>query len=367
MNNQNKKLDEINMDYQTYKKISGTLNPKDKKEVTITSPNPNQLSTADTVAASKSMASAMEEQEVAIQPQDQATIKYLSNVKDSESGEVSKPFTIGDKRYQMVRGTTPSKEIVMGVYCHDDLNENGENIIHPVDHFEENIAKPMKERLEMQGQDIGVELAPKVKEGGYDHAAAEREHHDKESFMDYLNLTDIEPNAKHFFVNIKTGAVTAQFKSTKEMAKSGVKLGPDEDYMDIKGLKRFRFGDYFKPNLNEDDLTPADAGTNIPKLQSDVKKLANMIKNKFSIYLSKLDKPIEQAQFLTAMASEIGVPLNKLSTIIASYKDIAKDGQLDTQNAPGMRAESKVITKSELEESLIPKKVIKIVKVKDIK
>ena len=35
-----------------------------------------------------------------IEPQDQATIKYLSNVKD-EHGKTSKPFNIGDKQYQI--------------------------------------------------------------------------------------------------------------------------------------------------------------------------------------------------------------------------------------------------------------------------
>jgi hypothetical protein len=36
--------------------------------------------------------------------------KYLSNVTDASSGEVSKPFIISDKKYQMVRGITPSRE-----------------------------------------------------------------------------------------------------------------------------------------------------------------------------------------------------------------------------------------------------------------
>ena len=85
-----------------------------------------------------------------------------------------------------------------------------------------------------------------------------------------------------------------------------------------------------------------------------------MIKNKFSVYLSKLDKPIEQAQFLTSMAAEIGVPLNKLSTIISSYKDIAK-----SETKPV--TEKKIITKKQLEENLRTPKVIKTIKVKDIK
>jgi CRISPR/Cas system CMR-associated protein Cmr5 small subunit len=342
-------LNELNMDYTTYTKVKGKMNPQDRKSVTITGDKPTTSST--------SMSTTMEENEV-IQPQDKATIKYLSNVKDANTGEVSKPFTIGDKKYQMIRGVHPTGEVGLAVFCHDDMDDNGENLIHAMEYFEENIAKPMKEQMGMVGQDIQV--VPKVKESGFDYADAEREYHDKEAFMDYLNLSDIEPIYRHFFVNIKNGNVVAKFKNTKDMVKSGIKLGPDEDYMDIKTLKRFRFGDYFKGDVNEVDDTAQDDGTNIPKLQADVKKLGTLIKNKFSVYLSKLDKPIEQAQFLTAMANEIGVPLNKLSTIISSYKDIAAQDK-------EMTTEKKVITKGQLEESLKPKKTIKVVKVKDIK
>lgn len=342
-------LNELNMDYTTYTKVKGKMNPQDRKSVTITGDKPTTSST--------SMSTTMEENEV-IQPQDKATIKYLSNVKDANTGEVSKPFTIGDKKYQMIRGVHPTGEVGLAVFCHDDMDDNGENLIHAMEYFEENIAKPMKEQMGMVGQDIQV--VPKVKESGFDYADAEREYHDKEAFMDYLNLSDIEPIYRHFFVNIKNGNVVAKFKNTKDMVKSGIKLGPDEDYMDIKTLKRFRFGDYFKGDVNEVDDATQDSGTNVDKLQADVKKLATLIKNKFSVYLSKLDKPIEQAQFLTAMANEIGVPLNKLSTIISSYKDIAAQDK-------EMTTEKKVITKGQLEESLKPKKTIKVVKVKDIK
>ncbi|MEI6879798.1 MAG: hypothetical protein WCK82_00455 [Bacteroidota bacterium] len=342
-------LNELNMDYTTYTKVKGKMNPQDRKSVTITGDKPTTSST--------SMSTTMEENEV-IQPQDKATIKYLSNVKDANTGEVSKPFTIGDKKYQMIRGVHPTGEVGLAVFCHDDMDDNGENLIHAMEYFEENVAKPMKEEMGMVGQDIQV--VPKVKESGFDYAAAEREYHDKEAFMDYLNLSDVEPIYKHFFVNIKNGEIVAKFKNTKDMVKSGIKLGPDEDYMDIKTLKRFRFGDYFKGDVNEMDDATQDSGTNVDKLQADVKKLATLIKNKFSVYLSKLDKPIEQAQFLTAMANEIGVPLNKLSTIISSYKDIAAQDK-------EMTTEKKVITKGQLEESLKPKKTIKVVKVKDIK
>jgi hypothetical protein len=340
-----KKVNEgLEMDMTTYKKVKGTIDPK--TPIKITGDKPAITSTAT---------STMEEDvnpEATIEPQDDATIKYLSNVKDAE-GNVSKPFNIGGKNYQMIRGIKPSKEVVMAVYCHDDINENGENCIHEINYFEENIANPAKMQAE-QSQPLPVKEV-----GG--------EFESKDAFMDYLNLADVQ-GFKHFFVNIKTGVITEKFKKTGEMMKSGKKLGPDEDYMDEKALKRFRLGTYFKKegDVNEEDATDETPGTNINKLQADVKKLATLIKNKFSIYLSKLDKPIEQAQFLTAMAAEIGVPLNKLSSIMSSYKDIAQTQAQPTAPAASV-AESKILTKNQLIESLKVKKINKIIKVKDIK
>ncbi len=366
-----KKVNETNvsMDVDTFNKVRGKLKPTDKVELTDKKPQIGVSSTSMT-----SVTEDGSEPEAIIEPKDKETIKYLSNVKDAKTGEISKPFTIADKKYQMVRGVTPSKEVVLAVYCHDEVDENGLNIIHPADHFEEKIAKPFFARVpqpnDLPADNIDTtdkELAPALAETDYDYAGEEKHHDDKEKLMDYLNLVGLE-GYKHFFVNIKTGEIVAKFKTTKEMAKSGVKLGPDEDYMDINTLKRYRFGDYFRAGVNEEAaVNPEDANTDVSKLQSDVKKLTSMIKNKFSMYLAKLDKPIEQAQFLTAMAAQIGVPLNKLSSIIASYKDISRDGQMDKVNMTGLKAERKVMTKNELAESISGKKVIKTIKVKDIK
>ena len=104
----NKKVNEVelSMDADTLNKVRGKLKPTDKINLT------DKQATTTTSPTSGGLG--MTEQ--AIEPQDQSTIKYLSNVKDSNTGEISKPFTIGTKKYQMVRGLTPSKEVVMGVY-----------------------------------------------------------------------------------------------------------------------------------------------------------------------------------------------------------------------------------------------------------
>lgn len=327
----------------------------------VTLASTNKLQKTDTVVVDKNAAAkaslSLEEEdnvlepEAVIAPQDDATIKYLSNVKDDKTGEVSKPFTIGAQKYQMVRGMTADKQIVMAVYCHDEKDEMGNNIIHAVDHFEKTIAMPM---LEKEGKSLPI------KED--DYGDEERSYNDKEGFIDYLNLSDL-PGYKHFFVNIRNGKVTAKFKTTKEMIKSGIKLGSDEDYMDAKTLKKFRFGDYFKSDINEEDTNTG--GVDVKSLQTDVKKLGKLIKDKFSVALSKLNKPIEQVQFLTAMAAEIGVPLNKLSSLMTSFKDIAQTDAAAPE-APAV-AESKLMTKNQLLESIKPKTVIKTIKVKDIK
>lgn len=342
-----KKIKEsLEMDMTTYKKVKGTLDPKTPVKITGDKPAPSITGSLTE-----------DEPEGVIQPQDNATIKYLSNVKDSKTGQVSAPFNIGDKRYQMVRGTTPSKEVVMAVYCHDDINEQGENIIHPMQYFEENIANPMKEQMGMVGQDIQVVPNKPVREEG--------EFDDKNQMVDYLNLADVAGH-RFFFVDVNTGKINAKFKNTKELVNSRQPLGLDDEFMDEKKLKRFRFGKILKKDTSLTEEVPADGteGTDVTKLQSDVKKLTTMIKNKFSVYLSKLDKPVEQAQFLTAMAAEIGVPLNKLSTIVNSYKDIAKSEAPAPASAPVN--ETKIFTKNSFQESIKPK-VIKTLKVKDIK
>jgi hypothetical protein len=328
---ESKKLSELKMDYATYKQVGGQLNPKDRANVTITGDKPQSSS-------SMSMAGQMEENEV-IEPKDPATIKYLSNVVDSNTGEVSKPFTISDKKYQMVRGKIPSGEVVMGVYCFDDMDSSGKNIIHPMEYFEENIAKPMKEAMSKKN----------VAEEEFNYAAAEKEYFDKEDFMEYLNLADLG-NAKLFFINDETGEVIASFKNLVDMATSGRKLGPNERLVNRKQLKAIRFGTKLKENISlyEED------GVDVPKLKGDVKILINKMVKMYGNYFAKLNTDIEKSVFLTNVAKIVGVPDNKLSSLITKFKDIAKD---ETPAAP-------VAPVAQVTENKIVKKVLKV---KDLK
>jgi hypothetical protein len=325
----NKKIKEgLEMDMTTYKKVKGTIDPKTPVKITGDKPTPSSTLHED-------------EPEAVIQPQDKATIKYLSNVKDAKTGQVSAPFTIGDKRYQMVRGTTPSKEIVMAVFCHDDMDEEGNNIIHPVDYFEENIANPMKEQMGMVGQDIQV-------------VPNERSTGDAEPEVDNFE------GYKHYFVNRKTNEVR-KFKSIKELVQCQ-KL-EEEEYMGVREFKQHMneklFGSRKKKHdvIHEDDEDNVDIG----KLNTDVKKLMDLIQSKLGGALKKINTPIEQGSVIKAFANMVGVPQEKISTIVSTIKDISNIEP--TQQV----TETKKLTKKQLEESLRTPKVIKTIKVKDIK
>lgn len=327
------KLNEgLEMDMQTYKKVKGTLDPKVNVKITGDRPAP----TMTTVREDDSL-----EPEAIITPQDQSTIKYLSNVKDSNTGETSKPFTIVDKNYQMIRGLDGNNEIVMAVFCHDDMDEEGNNIIHSIEEFESKIALPMKERLEMesiglQGQDI--QTTPDVQE----------------------TTGDTYEGYKHYLVNKQTNEVR-KFKTIEEMLSSS-KLD-EEEYMGVSKFKKhtnerlFGSGKRKVEPLNE--VTPTGEESD-EEMNVKAKKLMDMIKTKLPNVIATIKTPVAQREVIAAFAELIGVPRNGLSNLVSGLKDLAKQPEKPV-------TESKVITKNQLIESLEISKVIKTIKVKDIK
>ena len=319
-----------------------------------------------------------------IEPQDKTTIKYLSNVKDHKTGEISKPFTIGDKRYQMVRGTTPKKEVVMGVYCLDDMNEAGENIIHPVDYFDENIAKKA------------------MNEGGFDYAAAERDYHDKESLKDLPkkdktsnNIPEkhrkaIEkqnakmPNAmknimnpnksneslklsefKHFLVNKKNGKVR-KFKRDEELAKGN--MTEDESYMNLNNFKKHvdeaLFGNK-RGRVSEVDVPQEQ------QLKPDVQKAIEQMVLKIKPYMDKINDPIEKVQLIVKLTTMLQLDPSKYPLVTAGLKKASgltfgtKQPQQPQNQTPV--TENKIITKNQLMSGLSNKVVKRTIKIKDIK
>jgi len=183
------------------KKVAPYLTPKDTITVDDKSASKNPTSAVGAVTEDGGI-------DAVIQPQDQATIKYLSNVIDDKTNEVSKPFVIDGKKYQMVRGVTPERKEVLGVFCHNDIDDDGNNVIHAVDHFEKTIAIPMMEKMKMTEK----KEEPKEKEE--------------------LNLG----HYKFFIVNEKTGKFR-KLKTLEELAKD--KLDKDEKFMGLKQFKKY--------------------------------------------------------------------------------------------------------------------------------
>ena len=109
---------------------------------------------------------------------------------------------------------------------------------------------------------------------------------------------------------------------------------------------------FFTNNLNEQDNTLDNV--NIPKLQQDVKILVDKIETVLKPYLNKIDKPVEQAELIAAIAERIGIPREKLSGIIGKLKTISTKTNTQQQD---------VTSTSQVNEN---RKVIKTIKKKDI-
>lgn len=366
-----KKVNEgLEMDMVTYKKVKGTLDPKTPIKITDDKPSP----TTSTISEDGS------EPEAVIEPKDKATIKYLSNVKDNNTGEISKPFTIGDKRYQMVRGTTPEKEVVMAVFCHDDMDEAGENIIHPVEYFEENVVRAFVEGKSddnIKPDDTKkIEVAkpaqaPKKPNSDFDYAAAERDYHDKQS-LDTESVKKPESNSlklsefKHFLVDKNTGKVR-KFKRAEELAKC--KMSDNETYMNLGQFKKHvdeaLFGLKSRGKVSEvDDVTKDD------QVKPDVNKAIEQMVLKVKPYIDKLNDDREKIQFIVKLTTMLQLDSSKYPLIMAGLKKVAGStfgGDSGVKSTPAPVTENKVITKNSLINSITPKKVIKTIKIKDIK
>jgi len=274
---------------------------KTKELVRLGKRNPNIEFDLEHPAISKTSSSMIsssmmkEQPEAVIKPQDQATLKYLSNVVDNKTGEISQPFTIGDKKYQMVRGITPDKNVMLGVYCFDDVDDNGENIIHPSDYFEKTIALPMKEMLE--------------KESMYSEKSSDSE--------TTLGLSEY----KHYIVNEKTGKFR-KFKTIEELAKAN--MMDEERYMNIKEFKKYFEGKVFGSKKQVMfEVTPT-GGENDEEMNAKAKKLMQIIQKRIpSNIIDTIKTPVAQREVIAAFAEMIGVPRNGLSKLISGLKDIA--------------------------------------------
>jgi hypothetical protein len=233
-------------------------------------------------------------------------LEYLSEVKDSETNSVSQPFTIGDKKYQMVRALNSKKEKVMGVYCLDEADSEGNNIIYSVDDFEKNIAKPNSSNAVTQEENVIDEPATEVNPPS--------------------KADDISPSFagyKHYIVNKKSGKAR-KFKTIQELAKAN--MLPEEEYMGIRDFKKFVDETLFGVNKKQPvvEIDDMDSG-NDEEMNLKAQKLMDIIKKRVpEQIIGTIKTPIAQREVIAAFAEMIGVPRNGLATLISGLKDLAK-------------------------------------------
>jgi hypothetical protein len=252
------------------------------------------------------------EVDAVIEPKDPETIKYLSNVIDNNTGEVSKPFVIGDKQYKMVRGLNQNDEIVLGVFCFDDMDADGNNMIHPVDYFEENVAMPamMSEKMTMNENDESIGLS----------------------------------EYKHFIVNEKTNKFR-KFKTLPELAMAS--MNEEEKYMTLKEFKKYFEGKIFggnKRKINEQPPQPQTGEMEQPQqpqqnIKADVERLSLALEKSRPITnkIRLINSPIEKSQILVKFAGMIGLDLNLFARTVKQLKQQA------TQQAQPIQETRKII------------------------
>ena len=192
----------------------------------------------------------------------------------------------------MVRALSPDNNVIMGVYCFDDMDDRGNNIIHDMQYFEENIANPMKEAVEMSNE---------VKKQD-----------------STLGLGEY----RHYIVNEKTGKFR-KFKTIEELAKAT--MNEEERYMSIREFKKYFEGKVFGPKKHMvSEVTPTGEESD-EEMNVKAKKLMDLIKKRIpSNIVDTIKTPVAKREVIAAFAEMIGVPRNGLSQLISGLKDMSK-------------------------------------------
>ena len=277
--------------------------------------------------------------------------QYVSDIVD-ENGELSKPFTINGKNYQMVRALNPKNEKVLGVYSLDEVDEEGNNVIHDVDEFEKTIDDNQMQTETGVQEPEGPEANTLNPEGPVAETSdeAKLEH---PSFAGH----------KHFIVNKKTGKAR-KFKDISELAKAN--MTPDEQYMGIKDFKKYvdetLFGAGRKQNLDEVQPTGQESDE---EMNVKAKRLMDMIKKKIPQgIIDTIVTPVAQREVIAAFAEMIGVPRNGLSKLIAGLKDLALAKQTPTAQPTAQHTAAPTTQATgAVQEN---RKIIQTIKVKDL-
>lgn len=257
-------------------------------------------------------------------------LDYLSDIHDKATGDISQPFTINGKNYQMCRAMNPKKEKVLGVYSIDESSDDN-HVIYEVDYFENNIVngslpveKPSTDAPTPVTQDAGPMEAEKPSFAGF----------------------------KHFIVNRKSGK-SRKIKNLSDLAKA--QMTEDEEYMGVNDFKKWIDEMLFgaKKKMMQED-TPTD-----PTIIASAQKLMDMISQKISpqVIQNIQKNTVAQREVIIAFAKMIGVPANELNKIINGIRSVTTKGPSTTQTD----ASSTTTT------AAAPVAESKIVKIKDLK
>jgi len=150
----------------------------------------------------------------------------------------------------------------------------------------------------------------------------------------------------------------------------------EEEYMNVGRFKKHMnerlFGASKKKVESLNEVVPTGEETD-EEMNVKAKKLMDLIGKRIPQNIIKtITTPIAQREVIAAFSELIGVPRNGLSKLISGLKDMAKQqqGPAAQTGQVGQEqpiTEKRVITKNQLTESLNTNKVIKTIKVKDIK
>lgn len=308
-------------------------------------------------------------------------VEYLSNMK----GE--KPFEIHGDKYEYVYGKYPDGTRKPAVYCYKD------DITISEDWFNENIAKH-KENLDensninrpkdAKGNDITIKARVIVNNSEIGHVLqfGLNDKNEEVAIVELIGGRKVKVPFNQIVVDDNNRIVreinlneTIKVKDQKKLFPKVKQLKNIKYYYDNKGIlygKKedgwYECTEYGEPlnnklkekvtivnKLNEQEQNDVVDGTNIPKLKQDVKVLVDKIETVLKPYLEKINKPVEQAELIAAIAERIGIPREKLSSIISQLRTISNKTNIVQQD---------VTSTSQIAET---RKVIKTIKVKDIK
>ncbi len=251
---------------------------------------------------------ALKEDENTEEQKQPITVEYLSSMKDE------KPFEIHGDKYEYVYGLYPNGkegERKPAVYCY----KNDMTISYPW--FKEHIAKH-------QIDENGKINRPKDANGN-------------DIVLKARVVLQQNPNIVGHVI---------QFGLDKEGNEVAFVEMMDGSKNPIP-FNMFVVDDSSK-TLREQDIQSSDDvvdNVNIPKLQHDVKILVDKIETVLKPYLTKIDKPVEQAELIAAIAERIGVPREKLSSIIGKLRAVASQTNVVTNTntqTTNQVAESKI-------------------------